>query len=72
MPDPAPDQKNTKAIKVAVSIAIEVATIAIMFAPMVPIQYEEIVGELGDPNGGPVGRMVSKYVCLFQIMGGTE
>jgi ACR3 family arsenite efflux pump ArsB len=72
MPDPAPNRKNTKAIKVVVSIAIAVAFIVIMFAPIVPIQYEEIVGELGDPNGGPVGRMVTKNVSPFQIMTGAD
>ncbi len=72
MADPASNRKNTKAVKLGVSIAIAAAFIVIMFAPIVPIQYEEIVGDLGDPSGGPVGRMVTRNASLFQITTGTD
>jgi hypothetical protein len=71
MTDPADKRKNRKATKVAIGIAIIIASVGIMFAPIIPVSYEEIVGDLGDSDQ-PVGKMVTKNVSAFQIITGTE
>ena len=69
MTNHAHERKNSK--KLIIGIVIAIAILGIMFVPIIPISYEEIVGDFGDPEG-PVGRMVTKYVSVFQIITGTE
>lgn len=65
----AHERKNSK--KLIIGIVSAIAILGIMFVPIIPISYEEIVGDFGDPEG-PVGRMVTRNVSVFQIITGTE
>lgn len=70
MTSPAHERKNSKMMLI-IGIVTAIAIVGIMFVPIIPISYEEIVGDFGDPEG-PVGRMVTRNVSVFQIITGTE
>jgi len=69
MTSPAHERKNNNMLIIGIAIAI--AFVGIMFVPIIPISYEEIVGDFGDPDE-PIGRMVTKNVSVYQIITGTE
>lgn len=71
MTSPAQQRKNSNTLRIVIGIAIAIAFVGIMFVPIIPISYEEIVGDFGDPDV-PVGRMATKNVSVFQIITGTE
>lgn len=44
---------------------IGLAVVVILFVPIIPVSYEEIIGFEVDE---PIGRMVTKKVSIFQII----
>ena len=67
--DTPDSRKNPKLTNILIAAAIATAFVIILFAPIIPISYEEIIGLDVDE---PVGRMVTKNESVFQIITGTE
>ena len=57
---------NTKVKKYVVGALVSLGIVATLFAPIIPISYEEIIGFDVDE---PIGRTVTKNVSIFQITG---
>jgi hypothetical protein len=67
--DTAKDRIGVNLRKFAIVAIVGLAVVVILFAPIIPISYEEIIGFDVDE---PVGRMVTKNVSIFQIITGAE
>lgn len=59
--------KKLKNYVIAALVALGI--VATLFAPIIPISYEEIIGFDVDE---PIGRAATKNVSIFQIITGTE
>ena len=68
--NPVHNRKN-KSARIAIVAAIAIAFIVVMFVPIIPVSYEEIMGGFGNSDE-PVGRMVTKNISVFQIITGTD
>jgi len=67
--DTAKDRNNANLRKFGMVALIGLAVVVILFVPIIPISYEEIIGHDVDE---PIGRMVTKKVSIFQIITGKE
>ena len=67
--DTAKDRNNVNLRKFGMVALIGLAVVVILFVPIIPVSYEEIIGFEVDE---PIGRMVTKKVSIFQIITGKE
>ena len=67
--DTAKDRDNANLRKFGMVILIGLAVVVIMFVPIIPISYEEIIGYDIDER---IGMMVTKNVSIFRIITGKE
>lgn len=63
--DTAKDRNNANLRKFGMVALIGLAVVVILFVPIIPVSYEEIIGFEVDE---PIGRMVTKKVSIFQII----